>query len=73
MSSRLIIQPMSSSAVRASNQLVSWMGQGLNMGLHGGRRQDDRKDVVIDLFFIFYFTCVFSKKFNLFYKILPNL
>jgi hypothetical protein len=47
MSSRLIIQPMSNSGVRTSSQLVSWMGQGLNMGLHGGRRQDDREDVVI--------------------------
>jgi hypothetical protein len=64
MSSRLFIQPMSSSAVRASSQLVSWMGQGLNMGLHGGHRQDNRKDVVINLYLIFYFTCVFSKKFN---------
>jgi hypothetical protein len=64
MSSRLFIQPMSSSVVRASSQLVSWMGQGLNMGLHGGRRQDNRKDVVINLYLIFYLTCVFSKNFN---------
>ena len=64
MSRRLIIRPMSSSAVRASSQLVSWMGQGLNMGLHGGRRQDNRKDVFINLYLTFYFTCVFSKKFN---------
>jgi len=64
MSSRLFIQPMSSSAVRESSQLVSWMGQGLSMGLHGGHRQDDRKDVVINLYLISYFACVFSNNFN---------
>jgi hypothetical protein len=63
-SSRLFYQPMSNSAVRTSSQLVSWMGQGLNMGLHGGRRQDNRKDEVINLYKFFYFTCVFSKNFN---------
>jgi hypothetical protein len=71
MSSRLFIQPMSSSAVRASSQLVSWMGQGLNMGLHGGRRQDDRKDVVINLYLFFILRVYSAKTSILFYKILP--
>jgi hypothetical protein len=72
MSSRLIIQPMSNSAVRASSQLVSWMGQGLNMGLHGGRRQDNRKDVVINLYLFFILRVYSAKTLILFFKILPN-
>ncbi len=62
MSSRLFIQPMNNSVVRASSQLASWMGQGLSMGLHGGHRQDNRKGVVIILYLIFlFYVCIQQK------------